>query len=132
VLFPALVLAIWWRPTGRWAVLAGMAAGLLVTAFAFADLLDPAGSALRSLGPVFAPESQLILAPEGFAALAGLFGALANTLVAVAVSRFVPRPDPAGESFSDELWRSHSRPLLHPAETRVHPHRPPRVSEVLP
>lgn len=88
-IFPALVLAIFWKRANRYGAIAGMVSGLLVTvAYIVLNLIDRSFTILGIAGPA-----------------AGIFGMPVNFLVAVIVSRFTPPPPPEVGELVDALRR---------------------------
>jgi cation/acetate symporter len=105
-LFPALVLAVWWKRANRWGALAGMIAGLIVAAYPIAAdafypqlyfYLEQAGLAdgVRGLGS------------NGIAAVAVPVG----FVVAIIVSFVTRRPGVAQRQFAEALARPRDFPV---------------------
>jgi cation/acetate symporter len=105
-LFPALVLAVWWKRANRWGALLGMLAGFAVAAYLIAAAsfypqlsayLEQAGLAdfVRSLG-----KNGIVFAavPAGF-------------VVVILVSLATPRPKGAAHQFAEALARPRDFPV---------------------
>ncbi len=96
--FPALVLGIFWRRANHWGCVAGMATGLLVTAF-YMVTTQPW---LRGLFGVTTPLADCTwwgIAPIA----AGVFGVPAALLATVLVSWLTPPPPPGVQALVDRL-----------------------------
>jgi cation/acetate symporter len=99
--FPALVLGIFWRRANHWGCVAGMAAGLSVTAY-YMVTTQPW---LRGLFGVAAPLADCTwfgIAPIA----AGVFGVPAAVLATVLVSWLTPAPPPSVQALVDRLRRA--------------------------
>ena len=105
-LFPALVLAVWWKRANRWGALLGMLAG-----FAIAAYLIAAAS--------FYPQLSAYLEQAGLADIARslgkngiVFAAVpAGFVVAILVSLATPRPKGAAHQFAEALARPRDFPV---------------------
>lgn len=116
VLFPGLVIGIWWKRATRPGALAGMAAGLAATLLLAVPIADlAAAGGLTSGGAESTPAGA-------FGSIAGLLGALANAAATIAVSLVTAPPPVERQRFADDLRRSVSRPLLHPHEALIQSH----------
>ena len=104
-LFPALLLGVWWRRANRAGVLAGMLAGIAVTAFlAYAEFYDP--TALDQLDAVGLADWARYIGAEK----AALAGVPAGLLAAILVSLLTPAPGPAQLAFAEALLSPHDLP----------------------
>lgn len=104
-LFPALLLAIWWRRANRSGALAGMLAGLAVAAYlAAAELYDP--RFFRWLEPVGLAEFGKYLGTQK----AALAGVPAGLVIAVLASLVTARPNAAQRAFAAALLTPRDMP----------------------
>jgi cation/acetate symporter len=93
-LFPALVLAVWWKRTNAWGAAAGILAGFTVTAAIIVDRRYP------GLLPPSPVDLTALAMPELTAAIVGMPVALVVTIV---VSLITPRPSAERRAVLDRI-----------------------------
>jgi cation/acetate symporter len=110
-LFPAMLLAIWWRRANGFGAFAGMLAGFGVAAcLAYAEFYD--ASVLTWLDPAGLTDWAKSLGAER----AALAGVPIGLLIAVLVSLVTPTPGPAQRAFADALLSPRDMPAADDAE----------------
>jgi cation/acetate symporter len=98
-LFPALLLAIWWRRCTKWGAFAAMTTGFVVV---LGDIL------IRGFSSFGLTSS-----------LASLIGALLALVAGVGISLYLPRPSPGEDNYYEELRDPEGEAIYDRAQARA-------------